>query len=150
MDVKLESANEQRTAGDGQEVERRLPLTKERQIARFALLSVLDSLFSSFRSTSASGYSLVESLVAMSLFLSVLIPLIGIAGNVLIVSDSTEIGRALAVAQLAILDEESAVESREGFEIERTEGLASDYRAVTVKVHKNGKQLVVLHRLVKR
>jgi hypothetical protein len=87
----------------------------------------------------------------MFLFLSVLIPLIGLVGNVLIISDSTEIGRALAMAQIEVLEEEgNGVASREGFTIERTAAFESDYRGMTVKVSKNGKQLVALYRLVRR
>jgi len=101
------------------------------------------------------GYTLIESLVAMSIFVSVLIPLGSVVGNILIMSDNSMQRQALQIAQNEI---RSVLESSHVFNAEKkveifivkTESVQSArLQSVTVRVSRESRRtkvIVVLHK----
>lgn len=91
--------------------------------------------------SSHAGYTLVETLVSIALFLSVALPLFSIVLNFSMRDDTETRQRALQIAQstlTAIISEEGSVSSltqtREGFLVERNVVSAGRLRRVKVSV----------------
>lgn len=103
---------------------------------------------------SESGYTLVESLVAMTIFVSVLIPLASGVGNVLLQSDTSHQRKALHLAQseLAIAAHSLALgvieQLKDGYKIVTSSMQTGRVTQITVRVSKVGsmKSLAVLHK----
>lgn len=102
-----------------------------------------------------SGHTLVETLVAMALFLGVLIPVIGIVAGLLFDRAPERSGEALLIARNEALafatgpEEESVASARKGFTVHRREERAGFLLEVSITVRdsaQGGKVLATLHR----
>jgi hypothetical protein len=103
-----------------------------------------------------SGYTLVESIVAMTLLVGVLLPLGVTVGSLILSDDSSSLYHALRVAQSETCSplshsEMSALENYlvDGFPVTKTIDISGDLVTVTVAVtspRSPGKNLVTLQR----
>lgn len=103
---------------------------------------------------SESGYTLVESLVAMTIFVGVLIPLASGVGNVLLQSDTSHQRMALHLAQSELTNAShppalgETEQVKDGYKIVTSSMRAGRVNQITVRVSKIGsmKWLAVLHK----
>ncbi len=112
------------------------------------------------QSKNEKGYSLVETLAAVAIFLSVLIPLITIVGNFFLDSSTQRIHTALRLAETEIdrtITREEYTANRsttdDGYVIIRTVNEAVQYHEITVSVEtmkKPGKTILELRKTVLR
>jgi type II secretory pathway pseudopilin PulG len=110
------------------------------------------------KASSESGYTLVETVVAMALFLSVLIPLVTTVGNVMFDRKSLLLQKALVIAQTEMSRvaaqknySESTRMAEDGLVIVRTIQKRMPLVEVKVAVRTSGeqpKQLITLSKLI--
>lgn len=105
---------------------------------------------------SESGYTLVESLVAMTIFVSVLIPMASSVGNSLMLTDTSrqrealhlaqsELNRALQLSSIGVMET-----SKEGYSVISECEQRGRLFEITVRVLKGGssKPLAILHKSI--